>query len=310
MRARIVFAWDAPGARILQSHIQQVLTDVAVAFGHSFVMKAERMGEASTQAWGSAMTEETIDACRQADAAIALLSRDDGLLELAQGLGAVLACHVYDLWPKGAVDSALKSGLLPAGIICYPLFADERLTDAAQIAYQLTGTLRTRMREIPFDGSLRKAWLLATGALAARYTTTLPIQTTLNEALAEMVSLPDQLGAVFAKPGAAQSLCAVADALCGSQAPGHVRYMGGKPLHAFVTGAQAERVPAPLGALGASADLLRTALHLSREADCLLAAAANVSETAIASDGGQAADAWERISQQIALVGELLHPKG
>lgn len=309
MRARIVFVWDTPYARTLQSCVQQVLTDVAVAFGHSFVIKDERMGEASVQAWGSAMTEETITACREADAAIAVLSRDDGLLELAQGVGAVLACHVYEAWPPNAIDGALKSGQVPAGILCYPLYGDERLADAAKIAYQLTGTVRTRMREIPFDGSLKAAWLHATGTLAATYTATTPVQTTLNEALGDMVTRPADVGVVFAKPGAAQSLYAVADALSGRQSPGHIRYMGEKALHAFVAGDRGDGASIPLGALAAAADLLRNSLGLDREADCLLAAAANVSETAITSDGGQAVDAWERISQQIALVGELLHPK-
>lgn len=308
MRARIVFAWDTPHARTLQSRIQQVLTDVAVAFGHSFVMKDERMGEASRQAWGSAMTEETIQACLEADAAVAVVDGEDGLLELAQGMGAVLACHVYDAWPQGALDGLLKSGLVPAGIVCYPLYGDERLKDAAALAYGLTGTARARIREIPFDGSLKAAWADATGALSGRYTTTLPVQTTLDEALADLITRPDQLGVVFAKPAAAQTLRAAADALCGASAPGHLRYLGERQLHAFVAGGQA--LDAPLGALAAAADLLRTTLSLPREADCLLAAAANVSETAITSDGGEPMDAWERISQQIALVGELLHPKG
>ena len=70
MRARIVFAWDTPRARSLQAQVQQVLSDVAVAFGHSFVMKDERMGAASVEAYGSAMTVETVEACQEADATL------------------------------------------------------------------------------------------------------------------------------------------------------------------------------------------------------------------------------------------------
>lgn len=302
MRARIVFAWDTPRARSLQAQVQQVLSDVAVAFGHSFVMKDERMGAASVEAYGSAMTVETVEACQEADATLAVLTHPDGLLELAQGLLCVLACHLYEEWPAGC-DVPLASGLMPQGVICYPLYADERLRDAAELAYALSG--HGRVREIPFDGSLRENWLAATQALSARYTTMLPVQVTLNDVLASLIADPTGLGVVFAKPQAAQTLAAAADALCGGL-PGHQRFMGDKCLHVYVDSQAGVNSLSP-SALAAAADLLRTSLNLVREADCVLAATANVQQTA--PEGGLDIDAWERVSQQIALAGELLHPK-
>lgn len=309
MRARIVLLWDTPPARALMERVQQVLADVAVAFGHSFLLREERMGEASRAAYGSHMTVEAIEACRAADACAALLTAQDGLLELAEGLDCVLGCHLYEAWPAGAVEAPLASGLMPQGAICYPLYGDSRLNRAAELAYGLASPGKRRVREIPFDASLRDAWLAATLAPASAYAATAQVRATVEDVLGELIEQPEQLGVVFAKPQAARTLRVAADALSGSPASGYIRFMGETCLHAWAGGAPLDAGQVPPGALAAAADLLRTSLHLTREADCVLAAVANVNETALHGEGGGDMDAWERVSQQIALVGELLHPR-
>ena len=44
MRARLTMLSDSARSKLLVQAVQQVLTDVALAFGHSFLMKDEKMG--------------------------------------------------------------------------------------------------------------------------------------------------------------------------------------------------------------------------------------------------------------------------
>lgn len=317
MRARLTMLSDSARSRLLVQAVQQVLTDVALAFGHSFLMKDEKMGQASLDAYGTPMTVETVEACVASDAVLVVTQNGEGMLSLAWGTGCSLACRPFALDQSWAAHSALKSGAMPSGLVVYPLSDEaDAMGDAAIYAYKCAGKTQTPVCEIPFEGNLKEAWVGATKNAAAQHAAVERQIHTTEDALVRLLAEPDQLGVVLAKPGAASLLIAAASAISGVSGVFFDRYVSTDRVIQSVFVPE-QGLPAdmnPFGVLYAAQDLLRETLQLEREARCLGAAVANVlaagwrtRDTALQ---GMRVTGYETIcglvSEQIALAGELM----
>ncbi|KYF59098.1 3-isopropylmalate dehydrogenase, partial [Sorangium cellulosum] len=149
MKANIVLLpGDGIGVEIV-AETRVTLDAVAAQFGHSFTYSEHLIGGCAIDATGSALTQETLDACRAADAVLlgavggprwdnpsASVRPEQGLLALRQGLGLYANLRPIRLFPELVQASPLKP---------------ERLADVdIMVVRELTGGLyfgKPRLRE-------------------------------------------------------------------------------------------------------------------------------------------------------------------
>ncbi|WP_437641161.1 3-isopropylmalate dehydrogenase [Sorangium sp. So ce854] len=149
MKANIVLLpGDGIGVEIV-AETRVTLDAVAAQFGHSFSYTEHLIGGCAIDATGSALTQETLDACRAADAVLlgavggprwdnpsASVRPEQGLLALRQGLGLYANLRPIRLFPELVQASPLKP---------------ERLADVdIMVVRELTGGLyfgKPRLRE-------------------------------------------------------------------------------------------------------------------------------------------------------------------
>lgn len=314
MHARIMMLWGDAPSKALSLSVQEVLGDLAVAFGHSFLFKEERFADASLESFGCVLTQETIDACLSNNAVLALSRSGEGLLSLAAGLGARLGSHHYDFPACMTANSRLRSAQLPKGLLSFPIFAEpEPLLDAARQALRLAG--RDGLRHLPFAGRLRDAWHEALRLAEEELSGPKPELSELEDELQRLVLSPESFGHVLAQPAACQSLDCLARAVSGL--PGFVwdSYASDRPVlfAARVSGRQTDG-DGPFGLLYAAADMLARTFGLRREADCLRASVTNVLEAGWRTPDVALGDAPRMsagaicglVREQIALAGQLI----
>lgn len=317
MRTKILLVADEAAGHVLATSIQEVLTELAVAFGHSFVIREEKIGSASQAAYGVSLTQETVDEAADCDAVLCLSAHREDHVALASGLHCSLACHVFALPSALAQSSRLKQEEAPAGLLMFPLG-----TDPTAFGHAVRGALalaqlygQERLTQIPFTGALLKAWEGSNAASAVPPATNLH-KATLPEALHALTQAPSHMGAVFAAPSSCEALDAVAVGLSGlPSACFHSVYWGEQPaMYASVVGQHSQDTVSPFGALFACVDMLRHVFHLTREADCLSSSIHNVVDAGWRTTDMQpgplprvGTDAiCKLICEQIALAGQLM----
>lgn len=316
MRAKLLLLAGEPASESLSLSIQEVLTELAVAFGHAFLIKEERIGAASRTAFGAALTQEAVDQAA-ACSAVLCVSHDPGdHVALAGGLNAVLGIRELSL-PQALADSSLMAnGVLPRGRLMFPMRTDSQtMLQAARMAHALAGESKDRLTQIPFTGVLGESWQAANTALGTPLTDGTR-EVTLPEALFGLTRAPSDLGHIYGNPSACEALEAAAVGISGlPRACFFSAFWADKPvLYSIVIDGDASDTISPFGALFACAQMLRTALGLTREADCLYSSIINVLEA-----GWRTADmmpkelprigtaaACKLISEQIALAGQLI----
>ncbi|WP_437492981.1 3-isopropylmalate dehydrogenase [Sorangium sp. So ce1014] len=149
MKANIVLLpGDGIGVEVV-AEARATLDAVAAQFGHSFTYSEHLIGGCAIDATGTALTPETLDACRAADAVLlgavggprwdnpsANVRPEQGLLALRQGLGLYANLRPIRLFPELIQASPLKA---------------ERLADVdILVVRELTGGLyfgKPRLRE-------------------------------------------------------------------------------------------------------------------------------------------------------------------
>ncbi|MDC0681969.1 MULTISPECIES: 3-isopropylmalate dehydrogenase [Sorangium] len=149
MKANIVLLpGDGIGVEVV-AETRATLDAVAAQFGHSFSYSEHLIGGCAIDATGTALTQETLDACRAADAVLlgavggpkwdnpsASVRPEQGLLALRQGLGLYANLRPIRLFPELIQASPLKA---------------ERLADVdILVVRELTGGLyfgKPRIRE-------------------------------------------------------------------------------------------------------------------------------------------------------------------
>ena len=318
MRARIMFITGSEQARALGYAVEEVLTDLALAFHHSFLIKQERIGPASMQAYGSTMTQEAIDAAAECQAVLVASPNAQGMQALVQGMDCLLCCRVFHLPGSLAEHSLLKSAALPEGQLLAPLSLDSQLASASfQAAFRHAIADCSSVTELAPRGRLKALWDEMVAALK-------PLRPELGwhsgdliRALAQYVAAPETLHCVLCPPAAGETLAAALSSLSGLRRLLHTRYDGenGPLIYALTALEEGQEGGNPFGLLLAAADMLRQSFGLHKEADFLLTCINNVIEagwrTADISLPGEprvSADAiCQLLREQIALASELIN---
>lgn len=320
MRARIMLFSGDEQAQGLAFEAQEVLTDLAVAFGHSLTIKEEKMGALSMASYGSVMTEEAIEAARDCDAVLCAASSSEGLEALAFGLSCDVACHVYELQDSLKARALMKGDLLPRGLILAPLMMDEQSVRAAgKLAYRLANEHKLDILEVPPQGRSRDLWEDAAGYARLDLPTLNWRQLTLPEAVSALLTAPHHMGVVLASPLAADTTHELMAGISGLGPMLYSRhYVDEKPLVFSTTRIGHQREGGgPFGLLMAMADMLRYGLSLPNEAQALSTCIRNVLDAGwrtgdIALQGEARVDAaaiCRLIREQIALLAELIPGK-
>ena len=317
MRAKMMIFSGSTEASSLSLRVQQILTDLAVAFGHSFIMVEDKISELSIQEYGSAMTEEAIEAAMQCDGTLCVAPDEEGMLELADGLDCILRCRVYMMPECLNAHSPLKTGKLPRGVLACPIKLEEQaLKNAADHVYSMAKDSGLLISEIPYTGKYLHMWEEAVRPAAARYYLNQRMMTDAPGFISDLIRTPEDMGVLLASASACASVQAAASALCGIESFVYDSYWDEQGPRLFAARLQKNAAGDsinPFGLLYAAADMLKFRFGLSREADFLLTCCNNVLNAGwrtsdIAEDGSMRVSTeaiFSLISEQIDLVAAL-----
>ncbi len=318
MRKKLMLLSGSQMAAQLSYYIQQILTDIAVTFGHSFLIIENKISELSIKEYGSSITEEAIVAGADCDALFSIADDEEGLKELSAGLGCILCGHLYTLPDCLSEYSLLKSEEMPAGLISYPMTLDKAaFALAANHLYKRAKAENSTVNEIPYQGSHLVSWEEVTDKVANKYYIMNPNRTDASACLSQLLRFPESMGVVLATKKACEILNEGAKSICGLPSFLFDVYWDDKGAKLFYVRTEqtdsAENV-SPFGLLYAAVDMLKYSLQLEREAACLPACINNVLEagwrTADIARKGQLHVTTEAIfnliSEQIELVGEFI----
>lgn len=281
MRAKIMLISGSETALGLSLFVQQVLTDLAVAFGHSFVMAEEKGSALSRKEYGAPMTEETVEAADACDGALWLAPDENGLAELCEGLRCIMACHVFSLPEELRGLSPLKSGGLARGMLASPLSdSEEDLRRSMDRLREMAGERGLALSEIPYAGERGERWRRTVRSVAESGYPLDRSVTSTPDFIRKTIQDPESMGALLATPSACAGARAAAEALCG-QAAGlcYGLYPEKRRVRLFsvpVPDRASADEASPLGALRAVCELLKTGLGLAKEAEFLSTCCDNV----------------------------------
>ena len=304
MRAKILLvAQDEPHREALRL-AQNVLSEVALAFSHSFAMREFVTGE-----HGDARDVAKI--AQQHDAAMLA-----GGVSFLQEIGLMLGCHAGYLTYQKHADiqhlTRLKAGPLADLDLIWPL-ADsasaigKTAVSACSLAYRNTADVLYVAPEdgADYSGALNKAAMYAALPSAPR---SMPLDSFLISALRRI--MPAQL--VMAAPKDAALAAGLLHYLNGTELLTYTMLLSDNGQFYGVTRAKQEEAPL-FSVLYATQAMLKSALNMDREGDCLRSAVDNVFASCWCTSASEeeeqdisTEEIMERISQQIRLAGELL----
>ncbi len=300
MRAKVLMLAEKERFREDLHASQQALSSLAVAFGHSLVMKEAVLGKE--------IPADVLSAAFESDAVIAFGSRD-----ALEQLGKKMACFAgqkrFDL-PEGF--SRLKSGEQPKGTLMWPLSrAEAQLSKAAVAACAHTRETGGRLMLVP-PAEDKAAWQNA-AAKAAMYAA-IPSPPVLNpeEAVDERLHGLLENQVLLASAPMTNLLGSLTAFLCGAEAMVFTTYLSGTRRLYALEPAREGGGAGLFAILYASADMVRHSLRLSREGDCLKTAVDNVlasgwrtAEVELNEKTVPNEEILRLVGEQVALAGEL-----
>lgn len=318
VRAKIMLL---PGSKIGEavcSLAEQILIDVSAAFSHSFSLLRERIGDQSIAAYQEALTDETVEACKQCQAIMLGDGACKGSQELYDALDLPLRIRSFCI-PE-AFCSRHES---PVSLwVAQALSIDDQTVRAAmRTAFRFAQESDAKITHVPPNGASKESWM---GNIRVQEVSFPSLSTTAlsgPEAITSLIAAPSRLGVMLCPPYAGSMLHAAAVALCTH--PGMMYdvvfddtigiYAPILPIHL-----QSEEDINPFACALAVASMLRFSLHLPREAACVDAAVNNVLSAGwrtpnSARPGTQTASAFEivdLICNQITVAGELMGKVG
>ena len=318
MRAKLMLLSGNGEAACLSLYAQQTLTDLAVTFGHSFIILEDKISELSLQKFSSAMTEEVITASEECDAVLSIAGDQEGLQALAGGLGCILCSHIYTLPDCLAEYSLLKSNQLPRGILAYPMALDQSaFSRASNHLYKRAQSENLPVSEVPYQGARRSSWVEVTDAVANNYFIRNPRRLAPETMMSDVLNFPQSMGVVFTSKNVCEILNAGAAGLSGIPSFVFDVYWDEKGTKLYAIQIFKSNQPdslSPFGLLYALVDMLKYSLNLSEESDCLRTCINNVLEAGwrtadIAMEGHMRVTSeaiFKLISEQIELVAEFI----
>ncbi len=312
MQAKIVLLPGSPVGERLCGIAEEVLTDISVAFGHTFSIVRDKIGEAAERAYGVPLAENTLRLCGQANAVFVGDPNNEAEPFLLRALGIPAKTREFSV---GGAESAR--------------FMITRSVYGEKAA--LRDMFRSALRQAKEEG-IRLSYVLPESeddvkifldALEAEQT---DIQydkveeLSPSETIQALLLAPSDIGLLVTPAYAGEMCLTLATSLHGAPMLLHDACVGKKVsvVEPFIP----EHVKAndelnPLGAIAGVASLLRYSLHLTQEADCVASAVKNVLDAGWRTpdmtsmgDGVNCYKMLQLVSDQINLAGELLQQHG
>lgn len=268
MRAKFLLLFEQPSYREGLRWVQDLLSELAVAFSHSFLMREDSLESRQQELPLLAQEHEVI-----------LLA---GSTPAAEACADALDCHSgFTSFSVGEATlelSRLKDGHMPVADLFWPLKEDQ--TSSNRLAVAVSSHAKKTGRPVILcqeeDGG---GWGEAFNKAAMYAALPAPIPMTFEEALEAVLFQQDSPGIVVASAQQAALLRSVLSFLSGSENLRYTAYLAEKLRLYQVTPAPGEKGLPLFSLLYAAADALRNMLQLDREADCLKTAIDNVLQT-------------------------------
>lgn len=312
MRAKIMLLPGHDVGARLCTIAEDVLTNISVAFGHTFSLLREKIGEQSVRAYETPLTEETVEACVHADAVFLGDTDVMGAQTLLTSLQIPCRVRTFSLM-DGKCFYVLQACALDA----------KTLHDAMAAGFALAKENGLPFHHVAPSGKAQTDWKAAFKLEAGMHASVMAKELLPPSAVELLVNDPGALGVLVVPPYAGSMLCAMATTLHGVPMMLFDECAGtGRFIYAPVVTKESkaeEHSLNPVGTILAVAQLLRGALKLVREADCVEAAVKNVLAAGWRTPDMSVRDEklcvgteemLRLISDQISLAGALLRPQG
>lgn len=308
MRAKILFLSQNGKYREDTRLAQQALSELALAFSHSFMMREMELAEEMTAV-------QVMQAVQDQDAVI--LSGDrDALQDAAWKLG-VYATAVRTR-PIGLSElSRLKSGASPSALLMTPISESaSALNKAAVLACSLAKQSRAELFYIP--GEPKDIWQNELNKAAMYAALPAPVSDSADGMLSRLLYDDKRNPAIIAPNEEERFLKNLLVFLSGTEHLIHQNFYAENRIYQAVSPVQPDSKLPLFSMLFATADTVRYALKLEREADCLLTAISNVLSSGWRTkefpDAGDQQigeeEVLELIARQVQLAGELYERLG
>ena len=311
MRAKIMLLPGTKEDETLCTYAEHILLDVSAAFGHSFSLMREKIGELSMEAYGEALTEETAEAC-MACKAVLLCAEESVAQELYDALN--LSLRVRSLCvPESVCRRNERAVSMYVGTV---LSLDaETLRQAMRHAFRLTQEEDVRLVHVAPTGATKADWEAAVRVEEVA-TRSSALAMSAPDAAAAMITSPERMGLVLCPPYAGSILCAEGTALCSHPAMLHDFALGdGFAVYTpFLSPHGAPEMHVFSVAIAVSR-MLKYSLGLNTEGGCVEAALCNVLANGWGGQGDGGASVspegiLELICDQISVAGELMQKGG
>ena len=312
MHAKIVLLPGSPVGERLCAIAEEVLTDISVAFGHTFSIVRDKIGEAAERAYGVPLSENTLRLCGQANAVFIGDPNNDAEPFLLRALGIPAKMREFSV---GGNESGRF--LIARSVYQEKTALRDMFRAALRQAKEENIRLSYVLPESETDAQLFQDALEAEQAdiQAERVDELSPA-----EAVQALLLAPADVGLLVTPAYAGEMCLTLATCLHGAPMLLHDACVGKKVsvVEPFIPDhVKANDDLNPLGAIAAVASMLRYSLRLSQEADCVASAVRNVLDAGWRTpdmtnmgDGVSCYKMLQLISDQINLAGELLQQHG
>lgn len=294
-------------------YAEQVLTDISAAFGHTFSLLREKIGDASRQACGEKLTDETVLACQQCQAVFVCSADCDGIQELYDALDLPLRIRSLSV-PEAACGRHEQPVSLAVGNVLS--LDEETMRRAAKAAFFYAREEDILLCGVSPSGASKAEWDAVMRAQETISSQVSSVSLSAPEAVKSMILSADRAGLLLCPPYAGSILLAAGTALCSHPELTHDLSFDD---HAGVYAPcplPDRNEASPFAAALAVAKLLRYSLRLQREAACVEAAVKNVLAAgwhpaqSEEDDGQTAPSVLTLICEQISVAGELMNHGG
>ncbi|NLG57662.1 MAG: hypothetical protein GX540_04550 [Clostridiales bacterium] len=260
MRAKILMLSDSLNAKALLRTPQQAISDLAVAFGHSFIMKDRQLDGTSFS-----LEAEEAQAVLAAGSEDALLKVFDArvrlsVLALPQGLKDFSLLRIPE-FPTLTFVSPLKPGFDCAVL-------------AARTTLKAAGGQEAMVWAMA-SGEETGQWEEAVSKAASPYALSAPKTLSLSAAVSKPLQFPQQQHIFLADSDAAGLMLGLYRGLSGAGLA-HSVYLGEGELKVYLAGGVPGYEARLFDALNATTALIDGGLKLKKEAGCLQASVGNV----------------------------------
>ena len=308
MQAKIILLPGSPVGERLCSAAEEVLTDISVAFGHTFSLVRDKIGEAAERAYGVPLAENTLRACAQSDAVFLGDPNNEAESFLLRALGIPAKMRQFSVGGSENAHFMITRSVYQEKSALRDMFR-MALSQAKEEGIRLSYVL-------PESETDAQLFMDALEAEQADIHAEKVDELSPAEAVQALLLAPSDVGMMVVPSYVGEMCLTLATCLHGAPMLLHDACVGNKVsvVEPFVP----DRVKAnddinPLGAVSAVASLLRYSLHLNQEADCVLLAVRNVLDSGWRTpdmtsmgDGVGCYKMLQLISDQINLAGELL----